>query len=282
MAVPLTQSQIVQRIYGARASKYDESWHVQHAADFTRWASLKPGQHVLDLACGTGLVTIPAAAAVGPSGSVTGIDITAKILDVARRKVGQQQGGNITFIQHDITQLSGLGLLPTYDAITCASAIPLLRDPGLAMKHWATFLKPGGLLVVDVPTERSQIPGLVFEHVAVEVDVPLLFGRLWVKGPESLERLVLAAGLHLERSFVAKGYASANTYNKDEAGKLFDSWVAGPFSQLHPSLGTGAEKSARARTLFIGLFAGRAGLDGMVREEEGFYVVVGRKLKEFI
>ena len=277
MATSVTPSQISQQIYGARASTYDESWHVQHAADFARWAALKPGQRVLDLACGTGLVTIPAAAIVGPSGSATGVDITAEMLDVARHKVERQTGRNITFAQHDIVQLSGLGLLPEYDAVTCASAIPLLQDPGLAMKHWATFLKPGGILVVDVATERSQLPGLVFEHVAAELGAPLPFGRRWLTGSESLENLVRAAGLHIERSFVAEGYASAHTYSKEEAGKLFDSWVAGPFGQLHPQLGADAEKSARARLLFIERFVSWAGPDGIVREEEGFYVVVGRK-----
>ncbi|MCJ1392540.1 hypothetical protein MMC18_005408 [Xylographa bjoerkii] len=259
MAVPVTQSQIAQQVYSTRASRYDESWHVQHAADFTEWASLQPGQHVLDLAGGTGLVAIPAAAMVGPSGSVTGIDITAEMLEVARHKVGQQQGLNITFIQQDITQLSGLALLPKHDAITCASALPLLETPGLAMKDWTTILKPGGRLVVDVPTERSQIPGHIFEEAAAA-------------------KLVAAAGLRVEGSFVAEGYASANTYSKDEGGKPFDSWVTGPLGHLHPGLVTDTEKSARARDLFIELFANRAGPDGIVREQEGFYVVVGRNV----
>ncbi|MCJ1403180.1 hypothetical protein MMC11_006403 [Xylographa trunciseda] len=88
------------------------------------------------LAYGTDLVVIPAAAIVGPGGSVTGIDITVEMLEVVRHNVEQQQGLEITLIQHDIMQLSSLNLRPDYDAITCASAIPLLADPGLAIKHW--------------------------------------------------------------------------------------------------------------------------------------------------
>ncbi|MCJ1289887.1 hypothetical protein MMC34_001420 [Xylographa carneopallida] len=277
MPLPATHPQIIQQAYSARASKYDVSWHVPHAADFVRWACIAPGQHVLDLACGTGLVTLPAAAVVGPRGSVTGIDLTAEMLAIARSKAETQQGLSIEFVQHDITQLSGLGLRAGYDAITCASAVPLLEEPGLAMEHWATFLKPGGRLVVDVPTERSQIPGLVFETVATEVGVPLPFGRLWIAGPESLEAVVVAAGLQVEQSFVARGYESARTYSRDEGGELFDRWVEGPFRQLSPRLGADAGMSARARAMFIEMLASRAGPDGVVREEEGFYVVVGRK-----
>ena len=277
MAEPITPRQVTQHIYSKRASKYDKTWHVQHAADFVRWASLRPGQHLLDLACGTGLVAIPAAAAVGPSGSVTAIDITPEMLDVARGKAEQQPGLRITFVQHDITQLSDLQLQAKYDAITCASAIPLLEDPGLAIKHWTTFLKPGGLLVVDVPTERSQLPGLIFEIAAAGVGAPLPLGRLWIRGPESLEQLLVAAGLEVESSFVADGYASADEHSKDDGGKLFDSWVAGPLGQLRPELAID-EKKAKARNLFIEQFASRAGVDGMVREEEGFYIVVGRKV----
>ncbi|MCJ1286752.1 hypothetical protein MMC26_006098 [Xylographa opegraphella] len=278
MPPTLTQPQISQHVYSAQASTYDDSWHVSHAGAFPSWAGVSPGQHVLDLACGTGLATILAAVAAGPSGSATGIDVCAEMLTVAQRKAAQlPRGPNIAFVQHDITQLAGLGLRPAYDAITCASALPWLEDPRAAVGHWAAFLASGGRLVVDVPTERSQLPGLVFEHVAAEVGVALPFGRRWIRGPEALEGLVAAAGLRVERSFVARGYASARVYGVGEGGELFDRWVAGPLGQLHPRLAADVETRARARTLFVEQFASRAGPDGMVREEEGFYVVVGRK-----
>ena len=273
----ISQTLIAQLLYGARASTYNNSWHVQHAADFIKWASLAPGHRLLDLACGTGLVALPAAKVVEPSGSVTGIDITPEMLAVARQDA-RTQGLEIDFMQHDITELEGLGLRTDYDAITCASAIPLLEDPGTAITQWATFLKPGGRLVVDVPTERAQLPGLVFEHVAAAVGVQVLFGRRRIAGAEDLERFVRDAGLRVERSFVADGYGSANVYSKDQGGELFDRMVAGPVGQLYPMLRDDAARRARARTLYIRDFANLAGLDGMLREEEGFYIVVGVKM----
>ncbi|MCJ1479729.1 hypothetical protein MMC13_008415 [Lambiella insularis] len=274
---PLTQ--FIQQVYGARAGKYDNTWHVRHAADFVKWAALRPGQHLLDLACGTGLVTIPAASVVGHQGSVTGIDVAAAMLEIARGKT-KQQDLQSSFIRHDITQLAALGLPPKFDAITCASAIPLVTDPGAALKDWAMLLKPGGLLVADVPTERSQIAGLVFEAAAAQVGVELPMGRLWVKDSRSLEELFEAAGLRVERSFVASGYGSATVFDKNEAETLFNRWLNGPFGQMNPSLAEDTEKSLRARQIFVKDFQSRAGLNGMIREDEGFYVVVGKKQEE--
>ena len=238
-----SQAVIAQHLYGARASTYDDTWHVQHASDFVKWASLAPGQHLLDLACGTGLVAIPAAKVVRPTGSVTSVDITPEMLAVARQKASSQ-GLDISFLQHDITELDGLGLRTDFDAITCASAIPLLEEPGAAIKQWVTLLKPGGRLVIDVPTQHSQLPGLVFEKVVAAVGVHVLFGRRRVEGAEYLEQLVEDAGLQIERSFVARGYGNADVYSKDQGGELFDRIVEGPVGQMYSRLRDDAGRRA--------------------------------------
>ena len=49
-------------------------------------ASLAPGEQVLDLACGTGLVTLEAARNVGPRGSVLGTDLSGQMVEVARQR----------------------------------------------------------------------------------------------------------------------------------------------------------------------------------------------------
>lgn len=49
-------------------------------------AQLQPGENVLDLACGTGLVSFPASQVVGQSGSVVGIDISSGMLDQAKKR----------------------------------------------------------------------------------------------------------------------------------------------------------------------------------------------------
>lgn len=59
-------------IYDSRSAQYDQSFHPRLAADLIKWAELKPGQKVLDLCCGTGLVALLAKQAVGFHGKVIG------------------------------------------------------------------------------------------------------------------------------------------------------------------------------------------------------------------
>ncbi|MCJ1248137.1 hypothetical protein MMC30_005352 [Trapelia coarctata] len=276
-----TQAQKAQALYAPRAATYNSTWHVAHAADFINHASLSPGHHVLDLACGTGLVAIPAAAAVRPAGSVLGVDVTAEMLDIARATAKSQGADNVAFLEHDICALDGARKSlreEGYDTITCASAIPLLEDPAGAVKQWAACLKPGGRMVLDVPTETSHVSGLLFEQVAAAVGSPLPFGRLRITGKGWLEGLVREAGLEVERSFVARGYGSAGAFCGKQGGIVFDHWVQGPVGTMSGGLGRDEEKRARAREMFVEEFKGKMGEDGVVWEEDTFYVVVGRKV----
>lgn len=231
-----------------------------------------PGHHILDLACGTGLVTLPAARAVGPSGAVTGVDITDAMLDVARKKA-KEEGADVRWVKGDVMTLEDLPLREEgYDLVTCASGLPLLEEPGRAIQSWAGFLKPGGRLVVDVPTEKSQLPGLVFEEVAVEMGVGIPYGRLWIRNRHSLERLLVEAGLVVEKSLTMAGFGSADVYTAEDGGTLFDKWGVGEVGK-----GIREEMRGEARRMYIGKWRERAGMNGMVREEEGFYVCIGRK-----
>jgi SAM-dependent methyltransferase len=166
------------------------------------------------------------------------------------------------------------GLRHDYDIITCASCLPLLKDPGAAIRHWATFLKGGGLLVVDVPSEKSQLPGFIFEGVVEEFHMRLsCSGRGWVQGPGSLADLVRSAGLEVERSFEARGYGSANDYREEDAWGLFDKLAASIAHGLFDDMAVREQAVGR----FLSKWHERAGEDGVLREDEGFYIVVAKK-----
>ena len=269
-----SQAQTCQRIYNARATKYDQTFHAIHAPQYVQWAGLRPGHHVLDVACGTGLVSLPAARAVRPTGSVTGVDVADGMLAVARQKAALQ-GLPVTWIQHDVTRLDELALRPGgYDAITAASCVPLFADPGAVVKHWARFLAPGGRLAFDTLNERSYLPGLIYERVAQELGRPMAFPRGWIRGRGSVEALIHNAGLKLERSFTTDGYGVAKTFHVDQAPALFDEVNTSAFG------GTLNEPEVRdkAKHLFVKKFRDLAGSDGLVKEKEGFYTIVGRRL----
>ena len=138
------------------------------------------------------------------------------------------------------------------------------------------LLKPGGRIITDVPTERSWLAGLIFEEVGVELDIPIPSFRGWVKGLRDLENLVRDAGLVVERAWEAPGYETAlnNVYDAWEGGELFDKWVQHAMMSDFRK----GEVMVRAREIFVRKFAARLGKEGAVREENGFYIVIGRKL----
>ena len=70
------------RVKFDKRTRYDanNTIHPAQAAELVRRAGLQPGDKVLDLACGTGLVSFLAAEKVGPAGSVIGVDISPGLL----------------------------------------------------------------------------------------------------------------------------------------------------------------------------------------------------------
>src|SRR6516162_9521439 len=71
----------------------------------TAFASLRPGEVVVDLGCGGGLDVLLAAGKVGPSGRVIGIDMTPEMLDRARANAARQGATNVEFHQTTIDKL---------------------------------------------------------------------------------------------------------------------------------------------------------------------------------
>jgi ubiquinone/menaquinone biosynthesis C-methylase UbiE len=265
------------QIYDARSSKYNESWHPEHAANYIRWAQPDAGKHVLDLACGTGLVSIAAKHAIGPTGTVTAVDISTGMMAVGKESA-KKEGLDIQWLEWDITNLLSAKdegkIRDDYDWITCATALVLLEDPLSAIKQWKELLKSGGRIITDVPTEKAMPQGMVFEEVGKEMGIEQPSRRLWVKDEKSLERLFLDAGFEIAKSWKAPGYLPRKDHGADEAGELFDRWTGTDFCRVF------GEENVRdeARTMFIERFEKMKGKGGMVNEEDAFYMVIGRKV----
>ena len=213
-------------IYDERSSKYDDSFHQHQAEDFVKWAELRPGQHVLDLCCGTGLVALPAKKIVGEYGRVIGVDVSNQMLDQARRKAASAEL-EVTFINGDVTTINRQDLYlkegQDFDLISCASAFVLLEDPVEALKHWATFLSPTGRLIIDVPTENSMVVGSMLEKILHDSGLPL-YGRRGVTSVATLEDAICNAGLMPIQIFETDSYGTMQE-NIEDARALFDKWI---------------------------------------------------------
>lgn len=272
-----TQPESAQRLYDRRAKEYNKSWHPAFAKRVVELAGLKPGEHVLDLACGTGLVTFHAAAAVGPTGHIVAVDISKGMLDEATSMKTALGATNVDIYQHDITHLEPLEAIrgASFDAITLASAFVLLEDPWAAVKHWATFLKPGGRMIVDVPSPHNLVVGLTFERVGRRLGKKIPYYRDWVKSPDSLQHLIESAGLIVENMELMGQTGAGIEYLKlEDAHGYFDAEVGGAAVNILAA----DDIREQARALFLEEWEKMA-VDGVVKREDLVYVAIARKAK---
>jgi ubiquinone/menaquinone biosynthesis C-methylase UbiE len=102
-------------------------------------AQLTPGENVLDIGCGCGVTTLAAARTV-QSGIVTGVDLSAPMLDLARRRVGNDD--NITFVQADAQTDDLVG--NTFDVAISRFGTMFFDDPVAAFTNIAAAMRPRG------------------------------------------------------------------------------------------------------------------------------------------
>ncbi len=106
--------------------------------------ALKGGEQVLDVACGTGQVAVRLAEAL-PNGTVLGVDMSAGMLQQARRRVAAQGVVNIDFQHSDVDALL-LGK-DSFDVISSSFGLFFLPDIHASVRHLALGLKPNGKLI---------------------------------------------------------------------------------------------------------------------------------------
>src|SRR3954466_14781183 len=75
-----------------------EARNVEMLEQLLAAAAPRPGERVLDIGCGTGVTTVPYARGVGPSGHVTGADLSRPMLEAARRRVEETGLKNVELV----------------------------------------------------------------------------------------------------------------------------------------------------------------------------------------
>jgi ubiquinone/menaquinone biosynthesis C-methylase UbiE len=162
------------------ADDYELLWQAPLAdaqAALMALASLSSGDQVLDIACGTGLVSFEAARAVGPDGHVLGVDLSGRMVSSAERRARERKLSNCTFARMDAETLG----LPDamFDGVLCALGLMYMPNPEQALREMRRVLRPGGRVSLAVWGERSKcgwsaLFPIIDAEVASEV-CPLFF-----------------------------------------------------------------------------------------------------------
>ncbi|WP_406403266.1 class I SAM-dependent methyltransferase [Streptomyces uncialis] len=110
-------------------------------------ARLGRGQHVLDVGCGRGACTVPAAETVGDEGRVSAIDASPAMVRATSALVAELSLGQVSVEEGDA--MSPAFPVGSFDAVVAGLVVFMLPDPAIALRNYATLLRPGGRLAMS-------------------------------------------------------------------------------------------------------------------------------------
>jgi ubiquinone/menaquinone biosynthesis C-methylase UbiE len=152
---------------------------------FAPWARVlleivppRPGDVILDVATGPGTVARPAAALAGPSGRVTGVDLSGAMLDVARSFAPEAGSAPIEYLESPATSIPRPA--ETFDRAYCQQGLQHMSDPAAALQEMRRLLKPNARLAVAI---WQQSPFSLFRQTVADLGIsaegsqPSSFGR---------------------------------------------------------------------------------------------------------
>jgi demethylmenaquinone methyltransferase/2-methoxy-6-polyprenyl-1,4-benzoquinol methylase len=161
-ATPEAKPEFVNRLFDRGAKHYDSvvDWgFLRSGSYYRRWVQkhhgLRPGHHLLDVACGTGLVAVEAAKILGTAENITCLDPSDGMLAVARTKLPAH------FV------LGRAESLPfaddSFDFLTMGYALRHVTSLEETFREYRRVLKPGGrLLILEVTKPLGRISGFFF------------------------------------------------------------------------------------------------------------------------
>jgi ubiquinone/menaquinone biosynthesis C-methylase UbiE len=132
------------------------AWSRALAHGLLRIAAPGPGERLLDVGCGTGIVARLATEAIGEAGSVCGVDLNASMLAVAR-DAGWGLRPAIDWRQGDAAALPVDDA--SVDVVTSQQALQFLPDREAALREMRRVLVPGGRIAVAVLRAIRHNPG---------------------------------------------------------------------------------------------------------------------------
>jgi ubiquinone/menaquinone biosynthesis C-methylase UbiE len=140
------------------------------SAALLRAAALQEGERVLDVACGTGVVTRLAAERVGATGAVTAVDVSAEMIDVAK-SVSASAGAPIDWHVRDAASLDLAAA--SFDVALCQMGLMFMEDRRAALAEMHRVLVDGGRVAVNTPGAIQPAFALMERTIVEHVDPAL-------------------------------------------------------------------------------------------------------------
>src|SRR3954451_19046883 len=125
----------------------------------------RPGERVLELACGPGGLGLAAAERVGPDGEVVLSDVAAEMTAIAARRAAERGLTNTTTRELDLERIAEPDA--SYDAVLCREGLMFALEPARAVAEIRRVLRPEGRFALAVwgPRKRNPWLGIVLDAV---------------------------------------------------------------------------------------------------------------------
>jgi demethylmenaquinone methyltransferase / 2-methoxy-6-polyprenyl-1,4-benzoquinol methylase len=158
-------------VYDAMNSAMTAGLHHQWRQRAVDRARVGAGADALDVCCGTGDLALELRRRIGPDGRVVGCDFSEPMLEIARRKSGEQ-GLPVEFGWADALELPYGDA--SFDAVTIGFGARNLADLGRGLSEMARVLRPGGRLVILEITRPHREPLASFYSLWFDRIVPVI------------------------------------------------------------------------------------------------------------
>lgn len=147
------------KIWNEVAPRYHKRWASVNEGPFqstkklVNLLNIKNGDMVLDVACGTGVVTNEIRKKIGKSGYVVGVDTSTTAIKIAKKWNGNKE--NVNFVNTDAEKFS---FSKKFDVVTCQYALFFFPNAQKALKNMKNSLKKSGIIGISVHGSKDKVP----------------------------------------------------------------------------------------------------------------------------
>ena len=196
---------LVGGVFDSVASKYDLMNDVMSFGIHRIWkkiammhTGLKKGRRALDVAGGTGDLTIEISKQVGADGEVVIADINPAMLEQGRRRlIDKGIAGNVSFVEANAEDLPFED--NSFDCVTIAFGLRNVTHQDKALESMYRVLKPGGRLLV-LEFSKPVVPGLDKAYDFYSFNIIPLMGRFIAKDQDSYRYLAESIRMHPDQA----------------------------------------------------------------------------------